>query len=194
MISFSDEELLNFFIPTIDVPISLTCSYVAAVLEGHVSPLFPYISWTGMLPPESCIFSFMLNIGSALSKSTCSKPFRYLLPLIFLVFVVIFIRYKLLRLISNFRMPKHLNSLTFYMGAISCLGINLVANFQESNVLVVHMIGAFSTFGFATVYCCIQVRKEGREMLKSFHKIGESYISVQEFVNPKLNQLVSFKS
>ncbi|XP_018564130.1 DNA damage-regulated autophagy modulator protein 2-like isoform X2 [Anoplophora glabripennis] len=113
-------------------------TYITAVLEGHVSPLFPYISWSGVLPPESCIFSFLLNMGSVL------------------MFIVIFIRYKLLELIAELHMPKYLNVCTLGLGVISCLGINLVANFQESYLFMVHVLGALCAFGGATLYCCIQ--------------------------------------
>jgi hypothetical protein len=39
------------------------------VFNEHVWPAFPYISDTGALPPESCIFGQALNIGAFLSKS-----------------------------------------------------------------------------------------------------------------------------
>ncbi|KAJ8921750.1 hypothetical protein NQ315_010660 [Exocentrus adspersus] len=118
---------------------SYIITYITAIVQGHVNPLFPYISWTGTTPPESCVFSFLLNVGSAL------------------MFLVVFIRYKLLEVTTSLLISRHLNTCGFCLGLLSCLGINLVANFQETNVLVVHMIGAMTAFGTATLYCCIQV-------------------------------------
>jgi len=42
------------------------------------------------------------------------------------------------------------------LGIIACIGVTLVGNFQEQNVIVVHLIGAFMTFIFLIPYCLIQ--------------------------------------
>lgn len=42
-------------------------------------------------------------------------------------------------------------------GIASSLGMSLVANFQETNFLSVHIIGAMLCFGGATIYFWIQV-------------------------------------
>ncbi|KAA0187864.1 DNA damage-regulated autophagy modulator protein 1 [Fasciolopsis buskii] len=42
--------------------------------------------------------------------------------------------------------------ITLALGLVAALGLSLVANFQETNVLVVHGIGAFMTFGCGTLY------------------------------------------
>lgn len=44
------------------------CRYLLSVLDGNVYVLFPYISDTGALPPESCVFGLLVNIGAALRK------------------------------------------------------------------------------------------------------------------------------
>ena len=49
------------------LPIAFILTYLVAVLFGHVVPGFPYISDTGTLPPESCIFGQFLTIGVFLS-------------------------------------------------------------------------------------------------------------------------------
>lgn len=43
------------------------------------------------------------------------------------------------------------------MGLISSFGLSIVANFQETNVFIVHIIGAFMCFGAGTIYFWIQV-------------------------------------
>lgn len=48
--------------------LSVCARYAVAASLDHVYPVWPYISDTGTLPPESCIFGLMLNIGSLLSK------------------------------------------------------------------------------------------------------------------------------
>lgn len=42
-------------------------SYLIAVLNNHVGAGFPYISDTGALPPESCVFGQFLTINAFLS-------------------------------------------------------------------------------------------------------------------------------
>jgi len=39
-----------------------------AVLIGHVAPDWPYISDTGTIPPESCIFGQFLTFDALLSN------------------------------------------------------------------------------------------------------------------------------
>lgn len=50
------------------------------------------------------------------------------------------------------------NKIAVWFGLASCLGISFVANFQETNVRIVHFVGAFCCFGFGTVYFWFQVR------------------------------------
>lgn len=49
------------------------------------------------------------------------------------------------------------NNMSVWFGMLSCLGISIVANFQETNVRIVHYFGAFCCFGFGTLYFWIQV-------------------------------------
>ena len=46
-----------------------------------------------------------------------------------------------------------MSRLLTFMGFVSGLGVLLVANFQESNVLSVHLIGAMLAFGVGLLYC-----------------------------------------
>lgn len=43
------------------------------------------------------------------------------------------------------------------LGLTTTLGVSIVANFQETSVIVVHMIGAFLCFGGGTAYFWTQV-------------------------------------
>ncbi|XP_064602061.1 DNA damage-regulated autophagy modulator protein 1-like isoform X1 [Liolophura sinensis] len=128
------------------IPLTFIISYIIAVCAGHVAPGFPYISDTGTEPPESCIFGQMLNIGAVLAGIT------------------LYIRYRdveenlKIRDITQ-RSCVHLsclNNIGFVLGICSALGASIVANFQETKVLVVHLIGAFMTFGLGSIYCWCQ--------------------------------------
>ncbi|CAL8106864.1 unnamed protein product [Calicophoron daubneyi] len=114
-------------------------TYAMSTSANDVSILFPYISDTGTLVPESCVFAQLLNICACLGglcgycwyghqvyrieTLDCTKPHS-----------------KFARLTLGF-------------GFVAALGISIVANFQETTVNVVHLIGALMTFGFGTVYC-----------------------------------------
>ncbi|KAJ8962322.1 hypothetical protein NQ318_018301 [Aromia moschata] len=116
--------------------------YTMAVLEGHVNPIFPFISAAGTTPPESCIFGFMLNIGAVL------------------MFIVIYVRYQYIRYSNEVDVPKRLNNFTYFLGMSASFGVILVANFQETNLLPVHVLGASCAFGSSVIYCCIQYNGE----------------------------------
>lgn len=50
-----------------------------------------------------------------------------------------------------------LNILSLLLGLTTCLGIQLVGNFQETNVLPAHYSGALLSFGIGTAYIITQV-------------------------------------
>ncbi|EEZ98295.1 DNA damage-regulated autophagy modulator protein 2 [Tribolium castaneum] len=115
-------------------------SYLVAIYNDHVVKLFPYISDTGTVAPDSCIFGQMLNLGAAF------------------MLITMYVRYRTLQLIPQRRYLKAfkpLNSWSNLFGSLSCLGISLVANFQEKSEITVHFIGAFMAFGVGAVYCII---------------------------------------
>ncbi|XP_064555457.1 DNA damage-regulated autophagy modulator protein 1 [Drosophila montana] len=118
-------------------------TYIVAVLEGHVVPTVPYISDAATYSPESCIFGQLINIGSVLLGLTIYVRYRHVLQL-------------------HEHNPdlgttvlRH-NSIAFWFGMLSCLGISFVGNFQETNVRIVHFIGAFCCFGCGTLYFWMQ--------------------------------------
>lgn len=119
------------------------CTYIAAILQGHVVPDIPYISDAATYSPESCVFGQLVNIGSVLLG------------------IVIYIRFRQIERLGlhhpNLQPTiKSWNDFGFWFGMGSCLGISIVANFQETNVRIVHFIGAFTCFGSGTIYFWIQ--------------------------------------
>ncbi|XP_065356458.1 DNA damage-regulated autophagy modulator protein 1 [Calliphora vicina] len=118
-------------------------TYIAAVLQGHVVPTVPYISDAATYSPESCVFGQLINIGSALLGITIYIRYRQILQL--------FEHHSDLG--SNL---LRYNRLAVWFGLASCLGISIVGNFQETNVRIVHFIGAFCCFGFGTLYFWMQ--------------------------------------
>ena len=122
------------------------------------------------MPPESCIFGQLLNIGA------------------FLLSVIFYIKYKQVadfyRSHTDKKMLKRINNVSLIIGLIGALGVrqvrsrsyvldcldySLVANFQETSVRSVHMIGAFSSFGGGTIYLWLQVMKMRRHHDSSFY-------------------------
>lgn len=68
------------------------------------------------------------------------------------------------------------NKASVIVGFISAAGMSLVANFQETNVISVHLVGALLAFGGATIYLWLQV---GRFFFITSHDVGYiSWISV----------------
>jgi hypothetical protein len=81
--------------------------------------------------------------------------------LLFPVVMVMYVRYRQIN--EYYRsyaltsaVVKH-NKIALWTGFLSCFGLSLVANFQETNVIVVHLTGAFLCFGLGTVYIWLQV-------------------------------------
>ncbi|XP_032893827.1 DNA damage-regulated autophagy modulator protein 1 [Amblyraja radiata] len=115
-------------------------TFIIAVERRDVDPFIPFISDTGTTPPESCVFGLMINISS------------------FLGAITIYIRYKILQTINkaNPLVKSRLNCVAFLSGLLACLGMCIVANFQETALRAVHDIGALLAFGMGTVYLIFQ--------------------------------------
>ncbi|XP_035673023.1 DNA damage-regulated autophagy modulator protein 2-like [Branchiostoma floridae] len=116
-------------------------SYSIAVVLKHVAAGFPYISDTGTEPPESCIFGQLLNITAMLVAAT------------------VYVRYK--QVLEYNHRPEDsglllLNKFSAWLGMFIALGMSLVANFQESSVIIVHVVGAFMCFGCGIIYGFLQ--------------------------------------
>lgn len=116
------------------------------IVRNDCEIAWPYISDTGTKTPESCIFSQLFNIVATL------------------IAITIAIRYKQVEqqcrdnLIPDANRVFALNKWSFFIGLASAVGLSIVANFQELQLFVVHMIGAFTAFGFGLIYSVIQTR------------------------------------
>ncbi|XP_046434432.1 DNA damage-regulated autophagy modulator protein 2 isoform X1 [Neodiprion pinetum] len=142
------------------IPTTFIATYIIAVTLGHVEAGFPYISDTATYPPESCIFAQIINMAAA---TMC---------------VVIYIRYSHTKELSssyqfNASLPKW-NRAALILGLLTCLGLSMVANFQETNVIVVHLIGALVCFGCGTAYFWTQVSLDLIKVVCSYylHPLG----------------------
>ncbi|ERE88960.1 DNA damage-regulated autophagy modulator protein 2-like isoform 2 [Cricetulus griseus] len=114
-------------------------SYITAITLHHVDPALPYISDTGTVPPERCLFGVMLNIAAVLGIAT------------------MYVRYKQVHALNpEENLIIKFNKAGLVLGILSCLGLSLVANFQG---YVLHMVTtaaewsmSFSFFGFFLTY------------------------------------------
>ncbi|KAK9525775.1 hypothetical protein VZT92_016456 [Zoarces viviparus] len=115
-------------------------SYLIALFRQDVDIIFPYISDTGANPPESCIFGLMTFISACAGTAT------------------IYARYKYVEKLSvDTRVVNPcLNKMGFVSGMLSCLGMCIVATFQETAVTVVHDIGAIVFFVSGVSYTILQ--------------------------------------
>ncbi|XP_062512965.1 DNA damage-regulated autophagy modulator protein 1-like [Corticium candelabrum] len=137
-------------------------SYVLAIARKDVSAGFPYISDTGATPPESCVFTFLLNVGA------------------FIAFVMIYVRYKQVKEYNKQDLSRilRLNTWSAVVGAIAVVGLMLVASFQDINVFVVHVIGAVMTFVFGVMYEWMQAAMT----YKMFHNRGQKRVTIIRIV------------
>ncbi|XP_047431178.1 DNA damage-regulated autophagy modulator protein 1 [Mugil cephalus] len=115
-------------------------SYLIALFREDVDVIFPYISDTGANPPESCIFGLMTFISACLGTST------------------MYVRYKYVEKLGQDLLvvnPK-LNKAALWLGMLACLGMCIVATFQETIIPIVHDIGAFLFFLTGVLYLILQ--------------------------------------
>lgn len=75
--------------------------------------------------------------------------------------IVIYVRYRQIQELAdaNPSLQQRIGRLSWcalWVGFGSCLGCSVVGNFQETNVRLVHFIGAFCCFGLGTVYFWLQ--------------------------------------
>ncbi|XP_051849018.1 DNA damage-regulated autophagy modulator protein 2 isoform X1 [Antechinus flavipes] len=114
-------------------------SYITAITLHHVDPALPYISDTGTVAPEKCLFGVMLNIAAVLCVAT------------------IYVRYKQVHAL-NPEEPRiiKLNKAGLALGLFSCLGLSIVANFQKTTIFAAHICGAVLTFGLGSIYMFVQ--------------------------------------
>lgn len=76
--------------------------------------------------------------------------------------ILIYVKYRQVNeiiTIYEFTNLQKLNKIASGTGYAAAIGMTIVANFQETNALIVHFIGAMLTFGFGATYQCLQVTK-----------------------------------
>lgn len=80
----------------------------------------------------------------------------------FQVAVVVYLRYRQVEGWSNiFNVEAKLTKLNVYslrLGLIASSGVSIVANFQETNIFSIHLLGAFLAFGLGQLYLILNVR------------------------------------
>ncbi|KAF5304396.1 hypothetical protein FQR65_LT18872 [Abscondita terminalis] len=117
-------------------------TYIIAVKKKHVYYMFPYISDTAAMSPETNIFAQCLNIGAGMMA------------------VGLYIRYKQIDYdikTKNITLNPLWNKISIILGFMACLGVSVVGNFPELSVLSVHVLGAFMAFGIGILYFSFQV-------------------------------------
>ncbi|THD26518.1 Fasting-inducible integral membrane protein tm6p1 [Fasciola hepatica] len=115
-------------------------SYSISATYGHSSLLFPYISDTAALKPERCFFGQLMNMAAALS-GFCMYCWH---------------KQAVQRLaLTNRQRGLNFCRAALWFGLGSSFGGSVVANFQETGVWTVHMLGAVSLFVFGIVYVSI---------------------------------------
>ncbi|XP_006868356.1 PREDICTED: transmembrane protein 150B [Chrysochloris asiatica] len=97
---------------------------------------FPYISLCGSYPPQSCIFSQVLNMGAAMAAWICILRYHQL---------------------QNWGVERWFNQLILWTGLLSALGASVVGNFQQKNQRHTHLTGAFFAFFVGTLYFWLQL-------------------------------------
>ncbi|XP_026881211.1 DNA damage-regulated autophagy modulator protein 2b [Electrophorus electricus] len=115
-------------------------AYITAVILQHVDPFVPYISDTGTLPPERCVFGIMLNVSAFLGIAT------------------MYVRYKQVQALTDHAEKRllQLNFVGLVLGTISSFGMCVVANFQKTTLFSMHLVGAALTFGVGALYIVAQ--------------------------------------
>ncbi|XP_003745608.1 DNA damage-regulated autophagy modulator protein 2 isoform X2 [Galendromus occidentalis] len=112
----------------------LTCA-TSVTLAFHLKQVsgIPYISDTITTPPESCYFGLFLNIYALLLGISIWNVYT----------------------LATDKEP--LETVACCVGLTAAFGVAVVANFQETVVFPVHILGAMLALGFASVYIGMRV-------------------------------------
>lgn len=115
-------------------------SYIIAIVRRDVDIVFPYISDTAAKPPESCVFGLMTFVAACAGIAT------------------MYSRYKFVEKLSEETrvVSPSLNKAALGVGMLACLGMCVVATFQEITCRVVHDIGALLFFVTGVLYILLQ--------------------------------------
>ncbi|CAH1399764.1 unnamed protein product [Nezara viridula] len=138
---------LRFFPVTVffALPGTFLITYLISALMHHVEYILPTISDTGASVPESCVFGMLLNLTVAL------------------MLFIVYVRHKQ---ISEFFKAKSINKSKEHVaminmiatsaGVLSCIGLDVAANFQISHLPPVHDCGILLCFWCSAIYIFIQ--------------------------------------
>uniref|UniRef100_A0A6I8PC75 CWH43-like N-terminal domain-containing protein n=1 Tax=Ornithorhynchus anatinus TaxID=9258 RepID=A0A6I8PC75_ORNAN len=102
----------------------------------NLTRVFPYISHCGSFPPQSCIFSQILNLGAAMAGTICLLRYHQL---------------------QGWGAPPGWNQVSLGAGLLSALGTSIVGNFQQTLQLPTHLVGAFLAFAIGLSYFWLQL-------------------------------------
>ncbi|XP_071831113.1 DNA damage-regulated autophagy modulator protein 2-like [Apostichopus japonicus] len=120
---------------------ALFIPYIIGVCCGHVRAWFPYIHEIGADDPERCIFTALFNVVALLLFLNVREQQNDI--------------YKQLR----GQRSGHLDEVSFWCGALACLGLFIMANFpaikKNKIPFFIHCGGAIMFFGGSLVYCGI---------------------------------------
>ncbi|KAI4458295.1 fasting-inducible integral membrane protein tm6p1-related [Holotrichia oblita] len=123
--------------------VTFLVTYTISVYYGHVYPIWPYISDTGVKVPESCIMSQLFTIGSVLTVG------------------IIYCRYLVIKHTSEIYslspLVNRLNNASLWIGFLVALGISLLSNFPRKAHWKIHFLGVAMAFGLGNVYEIIQI-------------------------------------
>ncbi|KAL0274349.1 UNVERIFIED_CONTAM: hypothetical protein PYX00_006801 [Menopon gallinae] len=123
-------------IPNVLFPLTLVVTYSVSLHHKHIIAIFPYISNTGNYPVESCIFSLGLNIVAALY--TMIAHLRY-------------VQMKEL-LPEDLRKGHILNKSSLITGIVASVALSMTANFQQTNIIMIHEGAALLCSYMALLY------------------------------------------
>ncbi|XP_069567331.1 DNA damage-regulated autophagy modulator protein 2b isoform X1 [Brachyistius frenatus] len=144
---------------------SFVFAYITAVVLKHVDPLLPYISDTGTMPPERCVFGIMLDVSAFLavkysastecvSESVCKLKGALACAGV----ATVYVRYKQVEALTAYDEARlhGLNCAGLALGCVSSFGMCVVANFQKTTLFSMHLVGAVLTFGVGALYIIVQ--------------------------------------
>ncbi|KAJ0000773.1 hypothetical protein NQD34_005793 [Periophthalmus magnuspinnatus] len=112
--------------------------YVISVSNGtvNITERFPYISECGSYTPQSTIFSQYCNICTIIGLW------------------IVFVRFQQVR---DYGDHGKANTLGVILGFVSCAGVSVLGNFQQSVQRLVHLVGAFTAFIVGLLYFWVQL-------------------------------------
>uniref|UniRef100_A0A0A9XC49 DNA damage-regulated autophagy modulator protein 2 n=2 Tax=Lygus hesperus TaxID=30085 RepID=A0A0A9XC49_LYGHE len=124
------------------LPTTFIITYFWSVAEDHVYHVLPNISETGALPPESCLFSMILNLTA------------------FTMLFSVYVRHK--EIVEVFRAKRMsetnpnafwLNKSSTITGLIACGSLDVLANFQEATEIgYIHQLASVICFYGSALY------------------------------------------